>query len=100
MAAKKLLQALSVPFATDAAAGEGEHLAYLVMELVEGEALSELLARERRLPVGPTLDRRTKPDAVVADSRVDFTDGLITSGSSNVAAQVAGGSGISAGARG
>ncbi|TQN40667.1 serine/threonine-protein kinase [Blastococcus colisei] len=39
-------------------AGDGapEHLAYLVMELVEGEALSDLLARERRLPVGPTLD--------------------------------------------
>jgi eukaryotic-like serine/threonine-protein kinase len=36
--------------------GAGEHLAYLVMELVEGEALSDLLARERRLPVGPTLD--------------------------------------------
>ena len=36
--------------------GSGEHLAYLVMELVEGEALSDLLARERRLPVGPTLD--------------------------------------------
>ncbi|WP_435021300.1 S8 family serine peptidase [Tundrisphaera sp. TA3] len=40
--------------------------------------------------VGPTLDRRIKPDAVIADSRVDFTDGLITSGSSNAAAQVAG----------
>jgi serine/threonine protein kinase len=33
-----------------------EHLAYLVMELVEGESLSDLLARERRLPVDRTLD--------------------------------------------
>ncbi|SOD95716.1 protein kinase domain-containing protein [Blastococcus haudaquaticus] len=36
--------------------GTGETLAYLVMELVDGESLSDLLARERRLPVGPTLD--------------------------------------------
>ncbi|HEY0127419.1 MAG TPA: protein kinase, partial [Blastococcus sp.] len=36
--------------------GSGAHLAYLVMELVEGEALADLLAREHRLAVGPTLD--------------------------------------------
>ena len=36
--------------------GTGEVLAYLVMELVEGESLSDLLTRERRLPVGLTLD--------------------------------------------
>ena len=33
----------------------GEHLAYLVMELVEGESLATLLARERRLDVPQTL---------------------------------------------
>jgi eukaryotic-like serine/threonine-protein kinase len=36
--------------------GRGERLAYLVMELVEGEALSALLRRERRLPPGRTLE--------------------------------------------
>src|SRR3954470_14230127 len=35
---------------------DGEQLAYLVMELVEGEPLSAVLARERRLDVGRTLD--------------------------------------------
>ena len=40
--------------------------------------------------VGPTLDGRVKPDAVLLDSRVDFTDGLITGGSSNAAAELAG----------
>ncbi|SNR61670.1 serine/threonine-protein kinase [Blastococcus mobilis] len=42
----------------EVAAGEAgpEHLAYLVMELVEGESLSDLLARERRLGVDRTLD--------------------------------------------
>jgi serine/threonine-protein kinase len=39
-----------------AAEGTGEHLAYLVMELVEGESLASLLARERRLSVERTLD--------------------------------------------
>jgi serine/threonine protein kinase len=34
----------------------GEHLAYLVMELVRGESLSGLLHRERRLSVDRTLD--------------------------------------------
>ncbi len=40
--------------------------------------------------VGPTLDGRIKPDAVLLDSRVDFTDGMITAGSSNAAAELAG----------
>lgn len=40
--------------------------------------------------VGPTLDGRVKPDAVLLDSRADFTDGLITAGSSNAAAELAG----------
>jgi serine/threonine protein kinase len=34
----------------------GEHLAYLVMELVRGESLSTLLARERRLSTERTLE--------------------------------------------
>ncbi len=34
---------------------DGERLAYLVMELVEGESLASLLARERRLDVAQTL---------------------------------------------
>jgi hypothetical protein len=34
---------------------QGEHLAYLVMELVEGESLASLLARERTLDVPRTL---------------------------------------------
>jgi serine/threonine-protein kinase len=34
---------------------DGEHLAYLVMELVEGESLATLLAREGRLDVPQTL---------------------------------------------
>ncbi len=40
--------------------------------------------------VGPTLDGRIKPDALILDSRVDFTDGMISTGSSNAAAEVAG----------
>jgi len=39
---------------------------------------------------GPTLDGRTKPDAILEDSRVDFTDGFVSAGSSNAAAYVAG----------
>ena len=37
---------------TASSRSDGEHLAYLVMELVEGESLAALLARERRLDVG------------------------------------------------
>ncbi len=40
--------------------------------------------------VGPTADRRIKPDAVLEDSRAFFTDGDISAGSSNAAAYVAG----------
>lgn len=40
--------------------------------------------------LGPTLDRRVKPDAIVEDSRAFFTDGLVLTGSSNAAAYVAG----------
>jgi eukaryotic-like serine/threonine-protein kinase len=75
--------------------GGGEHLAYLVMELVRGESLSRLLSREGRLPVGRTLDilrqsaaglaaahsagvvhRDVKPGNVLlgADGRVAITD--------------------------
>src|SRR4051794_31672196 len=36
--------------------GRGEHLAYLVMELVEGESLSTLIAREGRLNPDRTAD--------------------------------------------
>ena len=40
--------------------------------------------------VGPTTDRRVKPDVLVGDSRAYFTDGEVTAGSSNAAAYVAG----------
>ena len=40
--------------------------------------------------VGPTLDGRIKPDVVILDSRVDFSDGQISTGSSNAAAELAG----------
>jgi len=40
--------------------------------------------------IGPTLDGRAKPDVIVEESRVDFTDGLVTAGSSNAAAMLAG----------
>ena len=40
--------------------------------------------------VGPTSDRRVKPDVIVEDSRAFFTDGLVSDGSSNAAAYVAG----------
>ena len=40
--------------------------------------------------IGPTTDGRIKPDAIVEDSRVDFSDGLVTAGSSNAAAMLAG----------
>jgi hypothetical protein len=40
--------------------------------------------------VGPTLDRRSKPDVVLDDSRAFFTDGDVLAGTSNAAAYVAG----------
>ncbi len=40
--------------------------------------------------VGPTLDRRPKPDAVIQDSRAYFSDGEVSGGSSDAAAYVAG----------
>jgi hypothetical protein len=40
--------------------------------------------------VGPTADGRTKPDALLDDSRAFLTDGEVSSGSSNAAAYVAG----------
>ena len=40
--------------------------------------------------LGPTVDRRVKPDTVVADSRAYFSDGEVSAGSSNSAAFVAG----------
>jgi len=40
--------------------------------------------------VGPTADRRVKPDTLLADSRAFFTDGEVSAGSSNAAAYVAG----------
>jgi serine/threonine-protein kinase len=49
-----------------AGAAGPEHLAYLVMELVEGEALSDLLARERRLGVQRTLDMLEQTAAALA----------------------------------
>jgi hypothetical protein len=40
--------------------------------------------------IGPTTDRRVKPDVIVADSRAYFSDGEVTAGSSDAAAYVAG----------
>jgi hypothetical protein len=40
--------------------------------------------------IGPTADRRVKPDVVVKDSRAYFSDGEVSAGSSNAAAYVAG----------
>lgn len=40
--------------------------------------------------IGPTADRRVKPDVILADSRAFFTDGEVSAGSSNAAAYVAG----------
>jgi serine/threonine-protein kinase len=75
--------------------GDGEHLAYLVMELVRGESLSALMAREGRLGSDRTLDvvrqsaaglaaaheagvvhRDVKPGNVLlgSDGRVKITD--------------------------
>jgi hypothetical protein len=50
-----------------AAGADGpEHLAFLVMELVEGESLSELLTREGRLGVDRTLDVLRQTAAALA----------------------------------
>jgi hypothetical protein len=40
--------------------------------------------------LGPTTDRRVKPDVILDDSRAFFTDGEVTSGSSDAAAYIAG----------
>lgn len=40
--------------------------------------------------VGPTADRRVKPDVLLMDSRAYFTDGEVSAGSSNAAAYFAG----------
>ena len=40
--------------------------------------------------IGPTADGRTKPDLILRDSRVYFTDGQVSVGSSNAAAYFAG----------
>ena len=40
--------------------------------------------------VGPTADRRVKPDVVIEDSRAYFTNGEVTAGASNAAAYFAG----------
>lgn len=40
--------------------------------------------------IGPTADRRVKPDVIVEDSRAYFSDGEVSAGSSNAAAYVAG----------
>jgi serine/threonine-protein kinase len=45
---------------------DGEHLAYLVMELVEGESLAGLLARVRRLDVALTLSVLRQTAAALA----------------------------------
>ncbi len=45
---------------------------------------------DRSSSLGPTLDGRAKPDAIVEDSRAFFTNGDVSSGSSDAAAFVAG----------
>jgi hypothetical protein len=40
--------------------------------------------------IGPTIDRRVKPEVILDDSRAFFTDGEISSGSSDASAYVAG----------
>jgi hypothetical protein len=48
------------------ARADGERIAYLVMELVEGESLSDLLLRERRLDVPRTLTLLRSTSAALA----------------------------------
>ncbi|MCW2676017.1 MAG: hypothetical protein JWR70_1057 [Modestobacter sp.] len=85
--------------------GDGEHLAYLVMELVRGESLSALMAREGRLGADRTLDvvrqsaaglaaaheagvvhRDVKPGNVLlgSDGRVKITDFGVAQSASSV----------------
>ncbi len=52
--------------------------------LTVGDAESETSS------IGPTADRRVKPDVILEDSRAYFTDGKVTAGSSNAAALFAG----------
>lgn len=67
------------------ASGEGEIYPpadhSLVLTVGDGSPVSS---------IGPTADRRVKPDAIVRDSRAYFSDGEISAGSSNAAAYVAG----------
>ncbi|CAN5275189.1 hypothetical protein BH10PLA2_BH10PLA2_16990 [soil metagenome] len=53
----------------------------LVLAVGDGDASSS---------VGPTTDRRIKPDVVIEDSRAYFTNGEVTAGASNAAAYFAG----------
>src|SRR4051794_13523992 len=48
--------------------GSGETLAYLVMELVEGEPLSSVLRREGRLDAGTTLDLLQQTGSALAEA--------------------------------
>jgi eukaryotic-like serine/threonine-protein kinase len=53
---------------TEAADGSGETLAYLVMELVEGEPLSAVLRRETRLDAPATLDVLQQTASALAEA--------------------------------
>jgi hypothetical protein len=53
---------------TEAADGSGETLAYLVMELVEGEPLSAVLQREGRLPAAVTLSLLEQTASALAEA--------------------------------
>ncbi|MGY1822553.1 serine/threonine-protein kinase [Geodermatophilus sp. SYSU D00079] len=53
---------------TEAADGSGETLAYLVMELVEGEPLSAVLRRETRLDASTTLDLLQQTASALAEA--------------------------------
>jgi hypothetical protein len=53
---------------TEAADGSGETLAYLVMELVEGEPLSAVLRRETRLDATATLDVLQQTASALAEA--------------------------------
>ncbi|SHN88797.1 serine/threonine protein kinase [Geodermatophilus obscurus] len=53
---------------TEATDGSGETLAYLVMELVEGEPLSSVLQREGRLPAAVTLSLLEQTASALAEA--------------------------------